>query len=150
MNNVLEVKVGLQFGADVQSVGRLAIRDSIIYFQYDEHFRQQGIEISPFRLPLQNNVIALPVRPFEGLSGVFSDSLPDGWGRLLFDRMLRSQGISAGNTSPLDRLAHVGFFGLGALVYEPDHSLVTDGHPLNLDELAFQAEQVIHGDSTEV
>ncbi|WP_437919850.1 hypothetical protein [Sphingobacterium sp. LRF_L2] len=35
---------------------------------------------SPFRLPLQTGLIELPTRPFEGLAGVFSDSLPNGCG----------------------------------------------------------------------
>ncbi len=43
--------------------------------------------------------------PFEGLFGVFNDSLPDGWGRLLLDRSLKSLGISPEELGPLDRLA---------------------------------------------
>src|SRR4051812_11507494 len=119
---ITEVKVGLDFGSEIQPVGRLAIRDRIIYFEYNDAFIQKGIEISPFRLPLQRGVIELPLRPFEGLAGVFSDSLPDGWGRLLLDRLLRSQGIQPASVSPLDRLAHVGLSGMGALVYQPDNS----------------------------
>ncbi|WP_316833436.1 HipA N-terminal domain-containing protein [Pedobacter nutrimenti] len=113
---ITEIKVGLDFGSQIQPVGRLAIRNSTIYFEYNEEFRQKSIEISPFRLPLQKGLIELPTRPFEGLAGVFSDSLPDGWGRLLFDRTMRSQGILPASISSLDRLAHVGLFGMGALV----------------------------------
>ena len=29
----------------------------------------------------------------DGMFGVFDDSMPDGWGRLLTDRMLRQHGI---------------------------------------------------------
>jgi serine/threonine-protein kinase HipA len=52
--------------------------------------------------------------------GVFEDSLPDGWGRLLLDRRMIRAGISPGELSPLDRLAWVGSSGMGALVYEPE------------------------------
>ena len=78
---VTEIKVGLDFGDEIQSVGRLAIRDQIVYFEYDAGFVQRGIEISPFRLLLKRGLAQLPPGPFEGLAGVFSDSLPDGWGR---------------------------------------------------------------------
>ncbi|MDR7128468.1 serine/threonine-protein kinase HipA [Algoriphagus sp. 4150] len=147
---VTEIKAGLDFGSGIQPVGRLALRERIIYFEYDNEFLQKGIEISPFRLPLQRGVIEFPPRPFEGLSGVFSDSLPDGWGRLLFDRMVRTQGMLPANLSALDRLAYVGLHGMGALVYEPDHS-PSDGHELiDLDHLAAQTEGVLQGDSEEV
>lgn len=147
---ITEVKVGLDFGHRIQPVGRLAVRDRIIYFEYDDDMMQKGIEISPFRLPLQKGVIELPARPFEGLAGVFSDSMPDGWGRLLFDRMARSQGILPVDISPLDRLAHVGIFGMGALVYEPDHSPADTHEWIDLDHLAMQTEEVLQGSSEEV
>lgn len=147
---VSELKVGLDFGSGIEPVGRLAIRDRTIYLEYQDEFVQQGMEISPFRLPLQKGVIALPSRPFEGLSGVFSDSLPDGWGRLLFDRIVRSQGILPARISPLDRLAHVGLQGMGALVYEPDNGSAETPGFIDLDELATQTEEVLQGDSEEV
>ena len=42
-----EVKVGLNFGNEIQPVGRLAIRNGLIYFEYSEEFRKKRIEISP-------------------------------------------------------------------------------------------------------
>lgn len=76
---IKEIKVGLDFGSGIQPVGRLAISNGIIYFEYDEEFLQSNLEISPIILPLQRGVIELPRDPFEGLAGVFNDSLPDGW-----------------------------------------------------------------------
>lgn len=35
---IKEIKVGLNFGSGIQPVGRLAIRNSIIYFEYDDAF----------------------------------------------------------------------------------------------------------------
>jgi serine/threonine-protein kinase HipA len=144
---ITEVNVGINFGMQTQPVGRLAIRNNIIYFEYSEEFRQRGIEISPVRLPLRQGVIELPLRPFEGLAGVFNDSLPDGWGRLLLDRAMRSQGIAPSNLSSLDRLAYVGFYGMGALVYEPDHSPQEIAQLIDLDHLAKQTEEVLEGSS---
>ena len=147
---ITEIKVGLNFGSEIQSVGRLAERNGIIYFEYDEDFVQNGVEISPFKLPLRNGVLELPSDPFEGLAGVFSDSLPDGWGRLLFDRMMRSQRISPSQISSLDRLAYVGLNGMGALVYEPDSSPPIIQEFIDLDHLATQTEKILEGASGEI
>ncbi|MBE9463726.1 type II toxin-antitoxin system HipA family toxin [Dyadobacter subterraneus] len=145
-----EVKVGLDFGSTTLPVGRLAARDGTIYFEYDRSFIQKNLEISPLRLPLKPGLIAFASTPFEGLAGVFNDSLPDGWGRLLFDRFLRSQGIFPADISPLDRLAYVGSNGMGALVYEPDHALPDTDELIDLDYLAQQAQMVLQGSSDEV
>jgi len=152
MNRLITaLKVGLDFGSEILPVGRLAIRDHTIYFEYQASFIQTRLEISPLRLPIKTGVTAFEARPFEGLAGVFSDSLPDGWGRLLFDRFLRSQNILPSDITPLDRLAHVGVHGMGALVYEPDHSPsdMEDGL-INLDHLAQQAGEVLTGSSEEI
>ena len=147
---ITEIKVGLNFGSEIHSVGRLAERNGIIYFEYDEYFVKNGVEISPFKLPLRNGVIELPSDPFEGLAGVFNDSLPDGWGRLLFDRMMRSKGISPSEVSTLDRLAYVGLNGMGALVYEPDSSPPINQEFIDLDNLATQTEKILEGASGEI
>lgn len=148
-SQIKEIKVGLDFGNTNYRVGRLAIRDGIIYFEYDNDFIKKGIEISPFRLPLKSGLQRFEHNVFEGLYGVFNDSLPDGWGRLLFDRAMRAKGILPQELSPLDRLANVGNNGIGALVYEPDYSGDVVDNNFSLDELANDAEQVIRGASEE-
>ncbi|KFE98242.1 phosphatidylinositol kinase [Chryseobacterium formosense] len=150
MQSIKEIKVALDFGSKADPVGRLAIRDNIIYFEYDEEFVQRGLEISPFHLPLKNGLSELPQTPFDGLAGVFGDSLPDGWGRLLFDRIMRAKGILPTDINSLDRLANVGLYGMGALVYEPDNSHSLEDELIDLDQLASQAEQVLEGNSEEV
>ncbi len=145
-----EIKVGIDFGSEIIPVGRLALRDGITYFEYLPSFIQRGLQISPFRLPLKPGLFQFDYHLFEGLPGVFSDSLPDGWGRLLFDRFMRSQGVLPSDISPLDRLAHVGLHGMGALVFEPDNSSVDLDNTISLDKLAEDAEKVLAGDSEEV
>lgn len=145
-----EIKIGLDFGGDVIPVGRLASRDHKTYFEYDASFIKRGLEISPHRLPLKPGLYSFDYSLFEGLPGVFNDSLPDGWGRLLFDRALRSLGVLPADVSALDRLAHVGTHGMGALIYEPDHSQVEADGLLSLDKLAEQAQDVMDGRSEDV
>ena len=144
---VIEIRVGLDFTGTILPIGRLALREGQIYFEYDSSFLTSGLEISPLRLPLQAGVRSFDRSLFEGLPGLFNDSLPDGWGRLLLDRSIRQQGMLPGQFSPLDRLAHVGKKGMGALVYEPDQG--TDevrGH-INLDVLAAHAQDVLDGEA---
>lgn len=149
-NSVKEIKVGLNFGAKIIPVGRLAINNRQIYFQYHDSFIEQNLNISPFHLPLKSSVFSFDNNLFEGLGGVFNDSLPDGWGRLLFDRFARSSGILPSMITPLDRLTYVGLNGLGALVYEPDHSIQESGDNINLDKLAEQTREVLNSTSDEV
>ena len=66
-------------------VGRLAERNRTILFEYDKDFLNAGIDISPFKLPLQPGIFEDKERVFDGLPGVFNDSLPDGWGHQFFD-----------------------------------------------------------------
>ena len=131
------------------SVGRLAIKNRKIFFEYDTEFIKTGIELSPFKLPLKAGVFNSESYIFEGLFGVFNDSLPDGWGRLLIDRKLISLGLNPNSLSPLDRLCFVGNHGMGALCYEPENSYNTSFHNKNLDEIAqevlnFQENDDVH------
>lgn len=144
------VKVSLDFGVGSIPVGRLALGDGSIYFEYDASFIATGLQISPLALPLRAGAIKLEQKPFEGLAGVFDDSLPDGWGRLLFDRLLRAQGILPAQVTPLDRLAHVGKSGMGALCYEPDNSSQEAVEGIEISQLARDAAEVLEGASEAV
>lgn len=150
IKSVKEVKVGIDFGDGVHLVGRLAIRNRQIYFEYNQAFIESGLEISPLRLPPKSGVQSFDYDLFEGLPGVFNDSLPDGWGRLLVDRFARSQGVLPADITPLDRLAHIGSHALGALVFEPDHSADDTQGDISLDSLASQAQDVLDGISGDV
>ena len=60
---------------------------------------------------------------FRGLFGVFADSLPDAWGNILLNRMLRKNRIDPARISILDRLAVIGSSGMGALGYQPEYEI---------------------------
>ena len=147
---VQHIKVGLDFGSGPGLVGHLALRDQQIYFEYDADFISRGLNLSPFRLPLKPGVQTFHSGLFEGLPGVFNDSLPDGWGRLLFDRAMRKRGILPKSLSPLDRLAHVGKSGMGALIYEPHYSDAVESTGVDLDRLAKQSQDVLEGGAEDV
>ncbi len=149
---VLEINVGLKFSTDIIPVGRLARRGKDIYFEYGDDFLKSSLEISPYFLLAMPGLKSFNVpQSFEGLPGVFADSLPDGWGRLLLDRKLRAQGIQPGAYGALERLAHVGHNGMGALVYEPDHSPSNDtGTFLDLDKFATHTQEIMSGEASGV
>jgi serine/threonine-protein kinase HipA len=118
-----------------QIMGRLLLKNRQIFFEYDAAFIKTGLELSPFKLPLKAGVIESNDRTFEGLFGVFNDSLPDGWGRLLLDRKLMNAWLNPGTLSPLDRLCFVGTSGMGALSYEPENPSATSHITNDLDEI---------------
>lgn len=102
-NKVLHVYYGERL------VGTLALTESKkAAFEYADEWLADGFSISPFSLPLEKKVFVPTKDYFRGLFGVFADSLPDAWGQLLLDRMLKKHGINRNEFSIIDRLAVVG------------------------------------------
>ncbi|WP_332457861.1 HipA N-terminal domain-containing protein [Vibrio gazogenes] len=46
--------------------------------------------------------------PHDGLHGVFADSLPDGWGLYLMDRVFKKHGYPPHLITALERLTYIG------------------------------------------
>jgi len=126
-------------------IGRLALENRKIYFEYDKDFLKSNIELSPYKLPLKKGVFSNSDDMFDGLFGLFADSLPDGWGKLLMDRYLMSQGYNLSQISALDRLMLIGEYGIGALSYEPLIEAINDNKNINLDELATSSLEILKG-----
>jgi len=146
----MKLKVFLHAYGVRHFVGLLAEEGNRIFFEYSPEFLQSGIELSPFQLPLRPGVFEDKKRTFDGLFGLFNDSLPDGWGCLLLDRMLRKKGLAYHQITPLNRLSLVGRNPMGALEYEPaengpDH----DGY-VELDALSGEIGKVLAGENSEV
>jgi serine/threonine-protein kinase HipA len=102
-------------------------------------------------MKLSDGILFPETTIFDGLFGVFNDSLPDGWGKLLLDRTLLPQRISLSQITPLDRLAYVGSSGRGALTYEPD--LNPEFHTdriLELDKISEEMNHVLEGTASDV
>ena len=136
----------LQVFYNEKKVGTLALmKNNIVAFEYDNEWINNGFSISPFSLPLKKQVFIPKIDPFDGLYGVFSDSLPDGWGRLLVDRMLNSQNINPREISQIDRLAIVGETGMGALSYKPEYNLLEDkDYKEDYDNLALSCKKILN------
>lgn len=134
------------------NVGRLAYKDEVIYFEYSKNFLDSGLELSPYKLPLRAGVFVCDDNVFEGLYGLFGDSLPDGWGRLLLDRHFLNAGVSYNSITPLDRLSYIGKYGVGALTYEPIIEDIKTNliQEVVLDELALASREILQGQSEEM
>lgn len=133
-------------------VGELAENSSGIYFQYDESYLNQYSSVSPFALDESTNIQVGPITPHKKLHGVFADSLPDGWGLYLMDRIFRKNGYNHQNISQLERLAFIGDNSLGALHYTPRMTLAEDDrhYAMSIQELGTQAVKEFEGTETDL
>jgi len=131
-------------------VGTMALyQNRLAAFEYGTDWLADGFSINPFSLPLEKKVFLPKIEPFEGIYGVFADSLPDGWGRLLVDRLMRRNGINPMEMGNLDRLAIVGETGMGALSYRPVITLEESDNSMSLDEIAAECEKVLQTEFSE-
>ena len=131
-------------------VGLLSEENNRIFFEYAPDFLKSGIELSPFKLPLRAGVFEETSRVFDGLFGLFNDSLPDGWGCLLLDRKLRQQGLSFREISPLHRLSMIGRDPMGALEYEPADEQADTFAAVELDSLSAEVNKIVSGNESDV
>ena len=134
-------------------IGTLALLNKskidLLAFQYDDEWIKNGFSISPFSLPLENKVFIPKIDPFNGMFGVFSDSLPDGWGKLLVDRTLKKNNINPFEITSLDRLAIVGNSGMGGLEYIPQYDFEIKSEIKDLDELALSCKKILNTEYSE-
>lgn len=117
MVDVAKVKL---FGMDMGTF-RWDESYNVARFEYDKNFADKGIEPSPIMMPVQQGRIYsfgnLNRDTFNGLPGMLADSLPDTYGRALFDRWLTLTGRTSGN--PVEMLCFLGQRCMGALEFEP-------------------------------
>lgn len=123
----------------------------LIVFEYSNEARQRRLELSSYTLPLEGAQLR---RDFPGhqlhLPGPVYDSLPDGWGLLLMDRMFRQRGLTTARIGALERLAYIGSNAMGAMTFQPvaPEGQESDVH-VPLQQLAAQVQEVLHGNGGE-
>lgn len=133
-------------------MGELAQNQQGIFFQYDAKYIDQFHSLSPFTLPFDAFLHRGPLTPHQGLHGVFADSLPDGWGLLLMDRVFRQQGILPHHITPMDRLAFIGQNSMGSLSYSPamEYDAQQDKRMADIAILGQEAQQIFEGETDEI
>ena len=131
-------------------VGTLAkTPERVVAFEYDSDWLNNGFSISPFSLPLIKKVFIPKYDPFGGLFGVFNDSLPDGWGRLLVDRLFLKNKINPVEIDNLNRLAVVQKSGMGALIYKPEHRFESENSISDYDILAQECSKILESQNSD-
>jgi serine/threonine-protein kinase HipA len=122
MTELKKLDIYLSIEGENYRVGQL-VEDKNYFFKYDEDFLNRGLDISPFHLPLNKKIYSFDSTFLEGLPGVFYDSLPDGWGRLLIDRYLVSKKVDLTKISALSRLSLSNKNSWGAFSYIPNSNI---------------------------
>jgi len=120
-------------------------------FQYSNEFLNSGLEISPIKLPLSEQVYEFPElresessSTFCGLPGIFADSLPEKYGNTLMKKWLERQNIEFNELNPIERLCYIGKRGMGAIEYEPSIDFIKNREEkVNIDELIDVAKKII-------
>ena len=114
----MKLTVKFDFGGDREiRVGTFSEVGRDTAFEFAGEFLASGLNPAPFRLPLDAGLKVYDRSCNMETFGLFDDSLPDGWGRRIVDRMfLKREGRLPTIT---ERLMCVGRSGKGALVYEP-------------------------------
>lgn len=120
----LRVKLDFGGGRAPIEVGVLSEVGRELAFEYAEAFIASGLDVAPFRLPLRLGPTVFAHNPGLETFGLFEDSLPDGWGRMIVDRTFKERHGHLPTTAEL--LACVGANGRGALVYEPADEAMAD------------------------
>lgn len=121
-------------------------RYNVARFEYDSSFVGRGLEPSPLMMPVQEGRVysfaGLDRETYKGLSGMLADSLPDTYGRALFDRWLALTGRTSSN--PIETLCFLGKRCMGALEFEPAMDMAFDPNALfEIDSLVKVASDAL-------
>jgi len=124
----------------------------LVVFEWDRDFLLTPIELSPLNFAKSPEVVEFKRDLFEGLPGLFADSVPDGWGKILLKRGLDKSGVTTSALSPLDALAYIGDSGMGALSFAPEMrepNEWADGK-VSLSELEKGIKPILEGTASKV
>ena len=121
-------------------------RYNVARFEYDSSFVGRGLEPSPLMMPVQEGRVysfaGLDRETYKGLPGMLADSLPDTYGRALFDRWLALTGRTSSN--PIETLCFLGKRCMGALEFEPAMDITYDPNALfEIDSLVKVASDAL-------
>lgn len=122
-------------------------------FEYEPGFLQQGLDISPVHMSIDDAINgdgrfsfpALNKDTYLGLPGLLADALPDKFGNSIIDAWLARNGRDSAGFSPVERLCYTGKRAMGALEFSPaiidryDESV-----PVEVAELVGLAQEIMN------
>ncbi len=140
-----------------EEVGAVAASGRGYAFEYTPKWKRRGIELAPVLMPTtsRRRIFTFPglnEDTYQGLPPMLADSVPDRFGNGIIDSVLAREGVLPGEITALDRLAHVGSRGMGALTFAPDSSPKTAHTAVEMNRLVEAARAALRGelDSPEV
>ena len=138
-----------------KKIGTILLQSGIVYFEYDKAFKASGLEISPLKLPLSLNGVYTnnDDRYFEGLAGVFHDTLPDKFGTKVIERYYESKNIPPHELTVMQKLMFVGDKSIGAITYKPVVHTIDEkkiNEFIELQNFYENAKKIISGNAIEV
>ncbi|WP_273565876.1 type II toxin-antitoxin system HipA family toxin [Maribacter halichondriae] len=147
---VTKLDVYIQFSKQEKLIGQLILDGRSILFKYSDAYLETGKNLSPNQLKFDDNPQTTKEKAFNGLFGVFADSLPDAWGYLLIKKRLSADRIAIESLNALDHLTFSGKNSMGALQYRPSVELEQEAMEINLDILNDNISEVLSGESSVV
>lgn len=145
---VTKLDVYIQFSKQEELIGQLILDSRSILFKYSDAYLEAGENLSPNQLKFDDNPQTAKEKYFNGLFGVFADSLPDAWGYLLIKKRLSANRIAIESLNALDHLTFAGTNSMGALQYRPSVELEQKAIEINLDKLNNNISEVFSGESS--
>ena len=135
-----------------QEIGVIYEGKNKVEFQYFKEFDGERLPISPFRLPFAPDRVFnyYDSMAFNGLPGIFADSLPDSFGNILMQRYFEQKlGAKNFRISVLDKLAYIGTNSVGAIEYYPPENEEFEFIGVKLKEYIKSVREIIEGSSKE-
>lgn len=145
-----KLNVYIQFSKEEELIGELVLDGRDILFKYSDAYLEVGKNLSPNQLMFNDTPQTTKEKPFNGLFGVFADSLPDAWGYLLIKKRLSTNRVAIESLNALDHLTFAGNNSMGALQYRPSVALEQEAVEINLDKLKDNVSEVISGESSAI
>ncbi len=138
-----------------QEIGVLMEDKNGLSFQYNKSFDAIKYPISPLKLHYDTSRVFnyYDSMPFNGLPGIFADSLPDSFGYIaLYEFFKRKYKSSQFRLSTLEKLAYVGSSGIGAIEYRPAIKEESETYELalNLQSYVQENKRLIEGNLDDI
>lgn len=130
-------------------------KSGIASFEYDSRFKTFGIDLSPFKMPIDKRQTIFsfpelrrntqsPFDTFKGLPGLLADVLPDKYGNQLINLYLAQNGRPADSMNPVEMLCFMGTRGMGALEFDPSmHKETVRTSSLELESMVELAQRLL-------
>jgi len=121
-------------------------------FEFEREFLKKGLDLAPAQMPLEkalqgaarHSFPQLPRKSFQGLPGLFFDTLPNGFSRHVYHSWASRNGTGHQHFHPIEYICHMGKRSMGALEYVPSIASTYEKRlPIDLPKLVAACRGVL-------